>query len=58
MYGAILGDVIGSKYEWHNIKSKEFELFDTKLRPTDDSVMTIAVAKSLIESNKYSIDNV
>ena len=52
MYGAILGDVIGSKYEWNNIKTKEFELFDSSLTPTDDSVMTIAVAKSLIESNK------
>ena len=52
MYGAILGDVIGSKYEWHNIKSKEFELFDDNLTPTDDSVMTLAVAKSLVDSDK------
>ena len=52
MYGAILGDVIGSKYEWNNIKTKEFELFDKNLRPTDDSIMTLAVADALIESEK------
>jgi len=52
MYGAILGDIIGSRFEWHNIKTKEFELFNDYLRPTDDSIMTIAVAQSLIDSNK------
>ncbi len=48
MYGAILGDIIGSPYEWHNIKTKEFPLFRRRSRCTDDSVMTIAVADALM----------
>ena len=50
MLGAILGDIIGSVYEWNNIKTTEFPLFSTFCRPTDDSVMTIAVAEGLLES--------
>lgn len=44
MYGAILGDIIGSVYEWHNVKTKEFPLFAKHSRFTDDSVMSLAVA--------------
>ena len=43
MLGAICGDVIGSVYEFNNIKSKDFQLFGNKNRFTDDTVMTIAV---------------
>ncbi len=49
MLGAICGDIIGSVYEWHNIKTKDFELFKGDCRYTDDSVMTIAIAKACIE---------
>ncbi len=48
--GAIVGNIIGSIYEWHNIKTKQFPLFSTRCRPTDDSVMSLAVAKALIKS--------
>ena len=48
MFGAIVGDIIGSRFEWHNCRSKEFELFDAKCRPTDDSIMTLAVAKAIL----------
>ena len=48
MYGAIIGDIAGSKYEWHSIKTKEFPLFSEGCRFTDDTVMTVAVAKALI----------
>ncbi len=50
MYGAILGDIIGSPYEFdaHNIKTKEFPLFSSKSEFTDDSIMTIAVAEALM----------
>ena len=49
MYGAILGDIIGSPYEFdHGEKTKEFELFPAHARFTDDTVMTIAVAEALI----------
>lgn len=50
MYGAILGDMIGSPYEFdsNNIKTKDFELFSERSEYTDDSVMTIAVAEGLM----------
>ena len=48
MYGAILGDMIGSIYEWRNHKSKDFELFGRGCRFTDDSAMTIAVAEGFM----------
>ena len=53
MLGAIIGDIVGSKYEFDNIRTKEFELFDKKeCFFTDDSIMTLAIAKALIECNK------
>ncbi|MBR6517851.1 MAG: N-6 DNA methylase [Bacilli bacterium] len=51
MLGAIIGDIVGSKYEWNNHRSKEFTLLDYKCFFTDDSVMTLAVAKALLECN-------
>ena len=48
MYGAILGDIIGSPYEFdRGEKTKDFELFPSRARFTDDTVMTIAVAEAL-----------
>jgi len=54
MLGAIAGDMIGSPFEWHNHKSKEFELFTEASRFTDDSVLTIALADSLLSGVPYS----
>jgi ADP-ribosylglycohydrolase len=48
MLGAIIGDIVGSVYEWNNIKTKSFVLFDEKSCFTDDTVMTIAVADALL----------
>lgn len=48
MMGAIIGDIVGSVYEWNNIKTKEFPLFQDKCRFTDDTVMTVAVAEGLM----------
>lgn len=48
MLGAIIGDIIGSVYEARNIKSKDFELFSSNCRFTDDTVCTVAVADALI----------
>lgn len=48
MFGAIVGDVIGSRFECRNNKSKEFDLFHPTCRFTDDSVMTAAVAASFL----------
>lgn len=53
MIGAIIGDMVGSIYEFANIKSKEFNIFNSMNRMTDDSYLTIAVAKALI--NNYPI---
>ena len=49
MLGAIIGDIVGSIYEFHNIRRKDFELFGNRCTFTDDSVMTLAIAKSIIE---------
>ena len=50
MYGAIMGDIVGSVYEWDNIKTKEFPLFVPASRYTDDSAMSIAVAEALLDT--------
>ncbi len=48
MLGAIVGDIVGSVYEWHNIKTKEFPLFRDDCFFTDDTVMTCAVAEAVM----------
>lgn len=48
--GAVAGDVIGSVYEWRNIKTTEFPLFSHKSRLTDDTLLTVAVADALLAS--------
>ena len=48
MLGALVGDIIGSMYEFHNTKRTDFELFTEWTKFTDDSVMTLAVAKWLL----------
>lgn len=48
MFGAVVGDIIGSVYEWHNIKTKDFPLFREDCRFTDDTVMTCAVAEGIM----------
>lgn len=55
MLGAIVGDIVGSPYEFYNTKSLDFELFTPLSRFTDDSVMTLAVAKWLIEDKAHTI---
>lgn len=51
MIGAIIGDIVGSRFEFNNHRSKEFELFTKDCFVTDDSIMTIAVAKAIMESH-------
>jgi ADP-ribosylglycohydrolase len=48
MLGAIIGDTIGSIFEWHNIKSTEFPFLTEQCRYTDDSVLTCAVADCIM----------
>lgn len=52
MLGAIVGDIVGSIYEHHNIKTKNFPLFGEECRFTDDTVMTIATADALMHGGK------
>ncbi|GHU53385.1 hypothetical protein AGMMS49975_11280 [Clostridia bacterium] len=49
MLGAIIGDIVGSRFEWNNIKTKEFDFLTYRCELTDDSVMSLAVAKALLD---------
>lgn len=51
MIGAIIGDIVGSQFERANCKSTKFELFTKRCSFTDDTVMTLAIAKALLESD-------
>ena len=53
MLGAIAGDVLGSIHEFHPIKTKDFELLNSECIFTDDTVMTVAVADSLMNKIPY-----
>lgn len=48
MLGAIIGDIVGSQYEWKNNKKKDFTLFTGACHYTDDSLMTLAIAEALV----------
>lgn len=50
MLGAIFGDIVGSVYEFDNTHDPTFPLLTRWSRPTDDSIMTLAVAKALMET--------
>lgn len=52
MLGAIVGDIVGSRFEFWKIKTTEFELFTDKCFVTDDSIMSLAVGKALMETEK------
>jgi len=52
MLGAIIGDIVGSVYEWHNIKTKDFPLFRDNCFFTDDTVMTVATADALMNGGR------
>lgn len=54
MLGAVFGDIVGSVYEWNNVKTRDFPLERPGTRYTDDSVMTLAVAKWLLEDPSHS----
>ena len=57
MLGAIIGDIVGSRFEWKQNKTKDFE-FLTHIggcNPTDDSIMTVTIANALLEcKGEYS----
>lgn len=51
MLGTIIGDIVGSRFEWDNIKTKDFEWFTDDCFVTDDYVMTLAIVKAIMESD-------
>ncbi len=53
MLGAIVGDIVGSVYEFDNIKTTEFPLFSDDCRFTDDSILTIALAETILRDLSY-----
>jgi type I restriction enzyme M protein len=56
MLGAIIGDIVGSRFERNNIKTKNFEFFSPKCKPTDDSVMTLAIAQAVVDCEGDYLD--
>lgn len=52
MLGAIIGDIVGSRFERNNNRSKQFEFLTYKCNVTDDSIMSLAIAKALLESKE------
>lgn len=56
MIGAIIGDIAGSRFEWHNIKTKEFKLLMRDCHFTDDTVMSLAVCEALMSCKSNHSD--
>ena len=55
MIGAIIGDTVGSIYEFCNIKTTEFPLFSKESSYTDDSIMSFAIADWLLRDKSHSM---
>jgi len=54
MLGVIVGDIIGSIYEFDNHRSKQFPLFGNGCDYTDDTVLTVAVAECIMNNGDYA----
>ena len=57
MLGAIIGDTVGSVYEFHNTKDYNFTMFNSESCYTDDSVMTMAVAHWLLKDPEHTYES-
>lgn len=55
MIGAIIGDTVGSRFEWNNHRSKDFELFGEGCFATDDSIMTVAAITGGMAEAYYGV---
>lgn len=53
MIGAIIGDIVGSRFEFNNHRSTDFEFFHPDCKYTDDTVMTLAVADSILSNQPF-----
>lgn len=56
MYGTIIGDIVGSKYELASIKTIDFQFWDENSVFTDDTIMTVAIAAAIIDAGKDAED--
>ena len=56
MIGALAGDMIGSIYEHQPIKRLDFPLFSPDSRFTDDTVMSLAVARAILRGSEYGVE--
>ena len=56
MIGAIIGDIVGSRFEWNNHRSKDFDLMPHQCFFTDDSIMSLAVCDALMRCQPDFID--
>ncbi len=54
MLGAMIGDIVGSVYEWRNIKTMDFVFFKDNCHFTDDTVLTAATAQALMTDGDYT----
>lgn len=52
--GSVIGDIIGSVYEWNNTNTTDFNIFNVKCDYTDDTVLTIAVADCILNKKDFS----
>ena len=57
MFGAIIGDIIGSTYELHNVKTEQFDLFPKNSTFTDDTVLSAAVAEKILNEAQTQISS-
>lgn len=55
MYGAVIGDIVGSVYEWNNIYTKEFPLFSNNGKFTDSTILTMAAAEWILDGGNPEI---
>jgi len=53
MIGAIIGDIVGSRFEFNNLKTQDFDLFTPECEFTDDTICTIAIADAILRGEKY-----
>lgn len=53
MIGAIIGDIVGSRFEFSSFKSKDFELFTSDCDFTDDTILTVATADAILNGRSY-----
>lgn len=52
--GAIVGDIVGSRYEFNNHKSKDFQFINDSCFFTDDTIHALAIYKAIVENTKYN----